>query len=135
MNTTRIKINSKTFVIDEGCEQSIVDYVKTCERMRCKRIEMIFEDVKQKIFQENPNIDKTKLLHELNYILCKCGYKHYEIARYLRIERTTSNKNVDRIENELWLENRLSISEKRITKRIEAMKNYVNSSFSYSAIT
>jgi hypothetical protein len=125
MKSISVKLKNKTFTIDEISEKFAIGFLEGLEHLRRQRFVFIFDKAKEKIVSENPNISKIKLEHELNYILSDAGYNHSDIARYLRIDRTTSNKNCERVKNDLWAENRLSISEKTMSKRIEEMKNYI----------
>ena len=130
MNSIKIKLPSQTFILDKEDENEVLNFLSKKHKKRSKKIKKAFDTAKEKIMSENPDITPVKLTHQLSYVLSIAGYRHEDIAKYLKIDRTTSYRNRQRVENKMWVENKTwrtshqSIPKKTMVKRLSEMEKY-----------
>jgi len=123
----KIKAGKKTYIIENENMAELLDFLSKKQAERDEKLKDEFDEVKRILTTINPDLNEPKITHEINYILSNAGYNHRDISKYLKIAISTSHENVRRIDNALWCENRLSMPDKVMKKRLDEMSKYLKS--------
>jgi len=109
----------------EVCEIFRVTPQTLIEHTSVSNYKLIYQNLKQKIVAENPNLSEIRIEQEISYTLRKIGLSHAEIGNLVGCTRENIYNSIKRVEMDLYREKINPNSKREVHNRLEVMTEYL----------